>query len=31
MNSLHAYKKLSCRIRDSKGLGLRLHAFRLTH
>ena len=31
MNSLHAFKILSCQIRDSKGLGVRWHAFRLTH
>ena len=28
MNSLHVLKILSCRILDSKGFGLRLHAFR---
>ena len=31
MNSLHAFKTLSRRIRDSKGFGLRLHALRSTH
>ena len=31
MNSLHAFKTLSFPIHDSKGDGLRLHAFKLTH
>ena len=30
MNSLHASKILSFRIHDTKGVGLGLHAFRLT-
>ena len=30
-DNLHAFKTLFFRIHDSKGGGLRLHAFRLTH